>query len=117
MFDKAKIYLACGFVFLCILAFVSGYHLGSSAVQLFDGAGIDEVRDQLEQAGHTQSEITSRSAGAESTAQDISRGLQQAEDSAGRIDGELKDAGEIIAECQSILAAVRSRGKEEAANR
>jgi len=89
--------------------------------QLFHpGAGAGEVGEQLNQTAGIQQQVTAGISSAQDTAKDISGTItesqgtiNQATVTAGRIDGEIRTSGEIIRDCQSILATVQSRGAKE----
>ena len=74
------------------------------------GAGAGEVREQLNQAAGAQHQITTGIGDAQDTVKDLTREINQAGTTVGRLEGEVQSSGELIADCQRILAEVRRRG-------
>jgi len=116
---------AIGIVFM--LLFVSaGFFIGraiyhADAVQLDDG-GAEGIADELDAAVGTQQSITGGIGSAEERIDGIAEsidagaaGVRRAEERAGYAQGYVAAAGEIIADCQRILAEVERRGEADAA--
>lgn len=85
-----------------------------------DRARATTIREQLEEAGKNQSSATESIKAATGTTdyilREIDSGRKQIEaaaGTAGRIEESSRSSEEIIRECQSILQAVRARGKTE----
>lgn len=62
--------------------------------------GADTIRNEFEQAGNNQQEITN--------------GIGDAEQSVDKIESGVNEAGAIIADCKRILREVRKRNEEKA---
>ena len=74
------------------------------------GAGAGEVGEQLNQAAGAQHQVTTGVSNAQDTAKELTGEINQAGTTVGRLEGEVQSSGELIADCQRILAEVRSRG-------
>ena len=77
---------------------------------LNSGAGASEVREQLNQAAGAQQQVTTGISNAQDTAKDLTGEINQAGTTVGRLEGEVQSSGDLIADCQQILAEVLSRG-------
>ena len=87
---------------------------------LHQGGGADEIGEELDTAAGVQQEVTAELGSAEDTAADITGAItesqgavQQAGAAADRVEGQVQSSGELIADCQRILAEVRARGKTD----
>lgn len=85
-----------------------------------DGNGVQEVERQLERAGENQRETQAVAGDIAETATNITAGVGRAEEAVrgaeqinSDLAGESDRAGELIAECQSILAGIRKRGETD----
>ena len=106
-----KTIITCVICFICLLAaFYAGYLLGIRNVS-DNGAGISTARDKLEQAGAAVENAASGIDQAADTAAKVSDGITAAQESAQYIQHAADDSAAIIADCKSILAAIRSRGQ------
>lgn len=81
-------------MFLLIIIAVTSCSNGNN------GTGADTVRDEFGQAGNNQQEITN--------------GIDNAEQSVDKIESGVNEAGAIIADCKRILRDVRKRNEEKA---
>lgn len=79
-----------------------------------DGVAVPPVDEQLDRARKNQQELTKRVSDAEGTAKDIAGAVHDADKAAGNLESQLRDAGEIIAECKQILARVQIRDAKKA---
>lgn len=107
---KNRIYIIVGVlaILLCAVALRScGVH--------DNGSRADEVREQLDAAGSNQQTITAEIENAAETAGRSEEAINNADAAAERIESGQREAGAIIADCQSIVKAVRARGKSETA--
>lgn len=100
-----SICVACVFA-----AFYAGYLCGIRNVS-DNGAGISTAQDKLEQAGAAVENAASGIDQAADAAAKVSDGITAAQESAQYIQHAADDSAAIIAECKSILAAIRSRGQ------
>lgn len=103
-----------------VLFFLCGYYFGGRTNVQDNGAGIDKIRGQLEEATSNQRKLTEGINGVESGTgvikgeiEDSQRALDRASENAGNIETNINEAGRIIAEDQHILANVRQRGKSD----
>jgi len=97
---------------LCWFSYLHGRGDGVRA----DGITVSEVKQQLKRAGENQRAITDSVAGIEERVKDSQQQAADAAESterAGQYMSELENqnnrAGELIAECQSILGGARKR--------
>ena len=113
-----SICVACVFA-----AFYSGYMLGirnagsgsDAGNHVSDyGTGISAAGEQLNQAAAAVSNAAIGINQAAGTAAKVSDGITAAEESAQYIQRAVDNSAAIIAECKSILAKIRARGKKEA---
>ena len=102
------------FVFM-VVVFVTGYMLG------LHNAGKDvpnngdpaaSVRTEIDAAGSSVSTAKSRIDNAAAAADRVEARISDAQERAEYVKGTADEGRRIIAECQSILREVRSRGKE-----
>ena len=100
----------------CLLIFYSGFVFGRATLP-DHGNGAGEVRQELQRVEEYQRQAelgvrdAAESAGAISDAIGGSRkAVTDAQDAAGRITANTGRTDAIIADCQQIIAAVRSRG-------
>lgn len=114
---KGRNYIIVGVfvILLCALA------LRSCGIQ-DNGSRADEVRNQLDAAGSNQSTITGGISNAEKSVSNINASIERSEEgitkagaTVSNIESRQREAGAIIADCQSIVKAVRERGKRETA--
>ena len=91
-------------VIQCILWYLQGCLL------FHPGARAGEVGEELNQAAGAQHQVTTGVSNAQDTAKDLTGEIQQAGTTVSRLEGEIQSSGELIADCQRILAEVRSRG-------
>ena len=101
--DKITIILT---VFIMVFTGVLFFGAVNSEV----GAGAGEVREQLNQAAGAQHQVTTGVSNAQDTAKELTGEINQAGTTVGRLEGEVQSSGELIADCQRILAEVRRRG-------
>lgn len=106
MKNEKIMYVGIGFLLGIILMFCIGDNR----------AGVDKTRNQLNEARTNQSAITSRIDKAEDTSKDIADTGERIEQSASNLETGIKDAGDIIAECQRILSEVRKRNEAKSAS-
>lgn len=107
---KNRNYLIAGVfvILLCALALRScGLH--------DNGSGADAIREQLNAAGGNQQSITAGIENAAGTAGRSEEAINNADAAAERIESGQREAGAIIADCQSIVRTVRARGKSKTA--
>ena len=107
---KGRNYIIAGVfvILLCALALRScGLH--------DNGSGADAVREQLNAAGGNQQSITAGIENAAGTAGRSAEAINNADAAAERIESGQRTAAAIIADCQSIVKAVRERGKSKTA--
>lgn len=126
---KAKIDRISHWVLVALLAtvcFGAGYACGprnAGRTDVYDhGNGADAVREQLNRAEDNQRSITdglqraADQSGRITSEIDESRGIvQDIAESSGRSAGQIDQAGSLIDSSQSILDAVRRRGKADPA--
>ena len=106
MKNEKIVYFGIGFVLGIILMFCYGNHR----------AGVDETRNQLNEARTNQSAITEGISEAENTSKDIADTSRHIEQSTERLETGIKDAGSLIKECQRILSQVRKRNEAKSAS-
>lgn len=94
MKNEKIVYFGIGFVLAIILMFCYGNHR----------AGVNETRNQLNEARTNQSAITERISEAENT----SRAIEQSTEN---LENGFSEAGDIIGECQRIISEVRKRNE------
>lgn len=104
---RGLVVLAC-----LVAAFSGGYFLGLRNVS-DNGTGINTARNQLDTAGTAISNAASGISQAAGSADKIGSGISQAKESAVYIQRTADDSAAIIADCKSIIAAVRTRGKKD----
>lgn len=75
--------------------------------------GADETRSELESAGEEQRDQAAALDRAENAADRSQSAIRDSEERADRVEELERSDAEIISESQSILAAVRGRGKKE----
>ena len=101
-------------IIIVALAFCAAYFLRSCGLH-DNGSGADAVREQLNAAGSNQQSITAGIENAAGTAGKSEEAINNADAAAERIESGQREAGAIIADCQSIVKAVRARGKSKTA--
>lgn len=115
---KSRNYIIAGVLvlLLCALALRSCGSLSDN------GSGADAIGNQLEEAGNNQSTITGGISNAEKSVSNINASIERSEEeitkagaTVSNIENQQREAGAIIADCQSIVKAVRERGKRETA--
>lgn len=96
-------YIALGFAIFLLASLLCG---------IFRQRGrTDDIGKQLDQAGTNQQSISNQIDGAQAGAGAIQESIDKAEQSANGLAGEQQEAGEIIADCKSIIARIRARGE------
>ena len=100
----------------CLLIAYSGYMLGT-AILPDHGNGAGEVRQELDRVEEYQRQAEDRVRDIEKTTGSVAdaidgsrKTVSDAQGAAGRIEADAGRAGAVIAECQQIIAAVRTRG-------
>ena len=104
------------FVFM-VVVFGSGYMLGlhNAGKDVPDnGDPAAGVRNEIDAAGSSVSTAKSRIDNAAAAADRVEARISDAQERAEYVKGTADEGRRIIAECQSILRAVRSGGKEKA---
>ena len=106
---KSRNYIIAGVlvILLCALALRSCGSLSDN------GSGADAIGNQLNAAESNQQSITAEIKNAAGTAGRSEEAINNADAAAERIESGQREAGAIIADCQSIVKAVRERGKRE----
>lgn len=104
----------------CLLIFYSGFMFGRATVPN-NSHGAGEVRQELDRVEEYQRQAEQRVGEAAGTAAGIAdsiesgrKAVSDAQGAAGRIEADAGRAGAVIAECQQIIAAVRTRGAVKA---
>lgn len=104
----------------CLLIFYSGFMFGRAIVP-DHGNGAGEVGQELQRIEEYQRQAEDRVRDIEKTTGGIAdaidgsrKAVSNAQGAAGRIEADAGRAGAVIAECQQIIAAVRSRGANPA---
>lgn len=87
-----------------------------------NGSGTGEIRNELDAVGRNQQSIADGIADVEGTADSIAGSIDQSETAisgaagtAAKLESNNRTAAAIIADCQSIVRAVRARGKSKTA--
>ena len=100
----------------CLLIFYSGFMFGRATVP-DHGNGAGEVRQELQRIEEYQRQAEDRVRDIEKTTGSVAdaidgsrKAVTDAQGAAGRIEADVGRAGAVIAECQQIIAAVRTRG-------
>ena len=100
----------------CLLIFYSGFMFGRATVPNH-GNGAGEVRQELQRTEEYQRQAEDRVRDIEKTTGNVAdaidgcrKAVSDAQGAAGRIEADAGRAGAVIAECQQIIAAVRTRG-------
>lgn len=115
--QNKKTVVAVLIVALLAGTFCAGYlfglrNAGSDTDSVPDNrAGIDNVRNELSTAQVNQRELTEGIAGAEAGAARIEAGIRHVAESVAATEAAVRDAAELIDQCQQILGRVRNRGK------
>lgn len=114
---KSRNYIIAGVLVILLCAFA----LRSCGLH-DNGSGADAIGNQLEEAGNNQSTITGGISNAEKSVSNINASIERSEEgitkagaTVSNIENQQREAGAIIADCQSIVKAVRERGKRETA--
>ena len=107
VFTDWRLYVAVALVALPCL----GYWL------LSDGAGVDAIGSQLEEAITAQHRITETVDDVAERVDAVRTGISGAVRQADAINRNFTDAGEIIADCERILREIRARAEVETAAR
>ena len=101
----------------CLLIFYSGFMFGRATVP-DHGNGTGAVRQELDRVEGYQRQAEDRVRDIEKTTGSVAdaidgsrKAVTDAQGAAGRIEADAGRAGAVIAECQQIIAAVRTRGK------
>ena len=104
----------------CLLIFYSGFMFGRATVP-DHGNGTGAVRQELDRVEEYQRQAEDRVRDIEKTTGNVAdaidgsrKAVSDAQGAAGRIEADAGRAGAVIAECQQIIAAVRSRGTVKA---
>ena len=107
--NKKIVYLLAG---LCIVA--SCWYIFAGRNDVSDiGQRADTTRDELDSAREEQRNQTAALDRATNAADRSQSAVRDSQESASRIEDIERSDAEIIRDCKSILAAVRSRGKTE----
>ena len=100
----------------CLLIFYSGFMFGRATVP-DHGNGTGAVRQELDRVEEYQRQAEDRVRDIEKTTGSVAdaidgsrKTVSDAQGAAGRIEADAGRAGAVIAECQQIIAAVRTRG-------
>ena len=100
----------------CLLIFYSGFMFGRATVP-DHGNGTGAVRQELDRVEEYQRQAEDRVRDIETTTGSVAdaidgsrKTVSDAQGAAGRIEADAGRAGAVIAECQQIIAAVRTRG-------
>ena len=107
---------------MLVVIFCTGYMLGlrnadtgTGGENLHDnGDPAEGVRTEIDAAGSSVSTAKSRIDNAAAAADRVEARISNAQERAEYVKGTADEGRRIIAECQSILREVRSRGKEKA---
>ena len=104
----------------CLLIFYSGFMFGRATVPN-NSHGAGAVRQELDRVEEYQRQAEDRVRDIEKTTGSVAdaidgsrKAVTDAQGAAGRIEADTGRAGAVIAECQQIIAAVRSRGAASA---
>ena len=104
----------------CLLIFYSGFMFGRATLPN-NSHGTGEVRQELQRTEEYQRQADERIKDIETATGGITdaiggsrKAVSEAEGTAGRIEADNGRAGAVIAECQQIIAAVRTRGAVKA---
>ena len=104
----------------CLLIFYSGFMFGRATLP-DHGNGAGEVRQELDRVEEYQRQAEDRVRDIEKTTGNVAdaidgsrKTVSDAQGAAGRIEADAGRAGAVIAECQQIIAAVRTRGAVKA---
>ena len=104
----------------CLLIFYSGFMFGRETLP-YKSNGAGEVRQELQRTEEYQRQAEDRVRDIEKTTGGIAdaidgnrKAVSNAQGTAGRIEADAGRAGAVIAECQQIIAGVRSRGAKPA---
>ena len=104
----------------CLLIFYSGFMFGR-AILPNNSHGAGEVRQELDRVEEYQRQAEDRVRDIEKTTGSVAdaidgsrKAVSDAQGAAGRIEADAGRAGAVIAECQQIIAAVRTRGTVKA---
>ena len=104
----------------CLLIFYSGFMFGRATVP-DHGNGVGKVGQELQRIEEYQRQAEDRVRDIEKTTGSVAdaidgsrKTVSDAQGAAGRIEADAGRAGAVIAECQQIIAAVRSRGAASA---
>ncbi|MEE3405674.1 MAG: hypothetical protein VZR73_16475 [Acutalibacteraceae bacterium] len=104
----------------CLLIFYSGFMFGRATLP-DHGNGTGEVRQELDRVEEYQRQAEDRVRDIEKTTGSVAdaidgsrKTVSDAQGAAGRIEADAGRAGAVIAECQQIIAAVRTRGTVKA---
>ena len=100
----------------CLLIFYSGFMFGR-AILPNNSHGTGAVRQELDRVEEYQRQAEDRVRDIEKTTGNVAdaidgsrKAVSDAQGAAGRIEADAGRAGAVIAECQQIIAAVRTRG-------
>ncbi len=104
----------------CLLIFYSGFMFGRATVP-DHGNGVGKVGQELQRIEEYQRQAEDRVRDIEKTTGNVAdaidgsrKAVTDAQGTAGRIEADAGRTGAVIAECQQIIAAVRSRGAKPA---
>ena len=104
----------------CLLIFYSGFMFGRATLPN-NSHGAGEVRQELDRVEEYQRQAEDRVRDIEKTTGNVAdaidgsrKAVSDAQGAAGRIEADAGRAGAVIAECQQIVATVRSRGAVKA---
>lgn len=126
LLEKIKaVFNSTAVYWIVVIAVVIGICYGVEIFRSQDvhdnGVSVDRVGKQIEQVGDKQRDISNGLQRAESAAGSVTGSIGEsqeriraAQDAAGRIDATIKEQRDIIADCQRIIAEVRSRAEADA---
>jgi len=115
--NKEVAFSNLGVLIFLVVAFSLGYMLGVTHTRenVHDNGGTAaDVRNEIESAGSDIGAAKSRIDNAAAAADRVEARISDAQERAEYVKGTADEGRRIIAECQSILRAVRSGGKEKA---
>ena len=102
-----------------VAVFCAGYMFGIRNAGKTDGSGlpnngngIDNIREQYHSIEVNQHQITDGIKQAAGTAESIAKPSEAITGTADNIAGGIREAGEILDECQQIIGTVRNRGQK-----
>ena len=114
MSNYKKIAMACAL----LVALAGGWYIFAGRNDVHDiGERADETRSELGSAREEQRDQAAALDRATDAADRSQQAIRDSQESAGRIEDVERSDAEIIRDCKSIIASVRSRGKAENQNK